>query len=392
MSRRPLTSESVPENPRRVLLLCPDARVREAAAGAGFETWSVESPGGGRRAGGRTVSVDLDDADALHSALVRTARAHGIGHILYLGEAEVLHRAAERALHAVAPERAEPLRRLGDPALMRRMLNQSRVSVVRAEPATTAQAVRALVEDFPLPVAVKTGPASRTAFIRSRDDLDRWLAEAPAGPHLVEELLTGPRVSVDTLTCEGMHEVTGMTARRHADALLLHPAALSEADRAGIRAAVRALLDLAGLQCGPAHTEVVVTENGPRIAAAKARLGAQPLRRLLRASTGRAPEEDVLSALAGSPRRRPAPGRPAALARLPLCRPEGDLAAALTGIGGMRHVDDVRVVAADADSPEHVQVIVHGATHQELDERLAAVRRRWAERFGAGAGAGGGPR
>ncbi|RPF35121.1 acetyl-CoA carboxylase biotin carboxylase subunit family protein [Streptomyces sp. TLI_185] len=392
MSRHPLTSESVPENPHRILLLCPDARLREAAAGTGFDAWSVEGLGDTPRSAGRTVAVDLDDADALHSALVRTAHAHGIGHILYLGEAEVLHRAAERALHAVAPERAEPLRRLGDPALMRRMLNQSRVSVVRAEPATTAQAVRALVEDFPLPVAVKAGPASRTAVIRSKEELDRWLAGAPAGPHLVEELLTGPRISVDTLTCEGMHEVTGMTARQDAGAVLLHPAALSEADRAGIRAAVRALLDLAGLQSGPAHTEVVVTENGPRIAASKARLGAQPIRRLVRASTGRAPEEDVLSALAGSPRRHPAPGRPAALARLPLCHPGPDLAALLTGIVGMRHVDDVRVVAADADTPEHVQVIVHGATHQELDERLATVRRRWADRVSTGAATGPGRR
>ncbi|MFG2130773.1 acetyl-CoA carboxylase biotin carboxylase subunit family protein [Streptomyces sp. NPDC048751] len=392
MSRRQCTPEPVSENPHRVLLLCPDAVAREAATAAGFDTWSVEGPADTGRSTARRVAVDLADPGALHTTLVGTARTHGIPHIVYLGEAEALHLAAERALRELAPRRAEPLRRLRDPALMRRILNQGRVSEVRARPATTAEAVRELVEDFSLPVAVKAGRASGTTVIRSRGDLDRWLADAPAGPHLVEEFLTGPRVSVDTLTCDGMHEVTGMTTRRATDAVLLHPGALAEADRVEIRAAVRALLDLAGLQSGPAHTEVVVTANGPRIAASRARLGARPIRRLARAATGRAPEEDVLSALAGSPRCRPVPGRSAALARLTLRRAGGDLAAVLNDIGGMRHVDEIRVVDADAAVPEHVEVIVHGGSHQEVDEGLAAVRRRWEGRSPHGAGSGPGTR
>ncbi|MGW7427325.1 ATP-grasp domain-containing protein [Streptomyces sp. NPDC054813] len=380
------------ENPRRVLLLCPDTRVREAAADVGLDIWSVEGPAGTGRSAARRVPVNLDDADALYSALVGTARAHEIGHIVYLGDAEALHRAVERSLADVAPPRAQALRRLRDPALMRRMLNQSRVSVVRAVPASTPRAVRALVEDFPLPVAVKSGPVPRTAVIRGGDDLERWLADAPAGPHLVEELLTGPQVSVDTLTREGMHEVTAVTARQRAGGLLLHPAALSEADQVEIRAMVRALLDLAGLQSGPAHTEVVVTANGPRIAASSGRLGARPVRRLVRASTGRAPEEDVLAALAGSPFRRPAPGRPAALVRLAPRRPRAGLGAALSDLAGMRQVDDVRVVEADADTPEHVEVVVHGVSHQEVAERLAAVRRRWESGYRTGADTGSGRR
>ncbi|MDV9175116.1 hypothetical protein R6V09_34015 [Streptomyces sp. W16] len=364
-------------NPRRMLLLEPDAGLRSAATAAGFDTWSVGCPATAAPDTDRRSSVDLDDVDALHSALVRTARTHEIPHIVYLGDSEVLHLAVERALRELSPTRAEPLRRLRDPAVMRRILNQSGVSVVRAESATTVEAVRALVEDFPLPVAVKAGPVPRTTVIRSRDDLEKWVADAPAGPHLVEEFLSGPRVSVDTLTCEGMHEVTGMTTGTYGGADLLHPAALSEADTAEIRTAVRALLDLAGLQSGPAHTQVVVTGNGPRIAASKARLGAQPIRRLVRASTGRVPEEDVLSALSGSPRRYPAPVRSAALARLPLSHRGAGLAAVLDVVGAMDHVDDVRVAEADGDVPEHVQVIVHGGSRQEVGERLAAVRQRW---------------
>ncbi|MFI6404046.1 acetyl-CoA carboxylase biotin carboxylase subunit family protein [Streptomyces sp. NPDC050548] len=364
-------------NRRRVLLLDPDAGLRAAATTAGCDTWSVECPGTAAPGTDRRLSVDLDDVDALHSALVRTARTHEIPHIVYLGDSEVLHLAVERALRELSPARAEPLRRLRDPAVMRRILNQSGVSVVRAEPAATVEAVRALVEDFPLPVAVKAGPVPGTTVVRNRDDLEKWVADAPAGPHLVEEFLSGPRVSVDTLTCEGMHEVTGMTTGTYAGAGLLHPAALSEAATAEIRTAVRALLDLAGLQSGPAHTQVVVTADGPRIAASKARLGPRPIRRLLRASTGRVPEEDVLAALCGSPRRHPAPGRPAALARLPLSHRGADLAAALDVIGALDHVDDVRVAEADADGSEHVEVVVHGGSRQEVGDRLAAVRRRW---------------
>ncbi|WP_330458939.1 hypothetical protein OIB37_19815 [Streptomyces sp. NBC_00820] len=372
-------------NPRRALLLSPDAGVREAAATAGLDTWSVTSPAAVTVAGrhtGRRVTVDLGDADALHRALVDTARAHGIGHIVYLGDTEALHLAVERALRELSPGRAEPLRRLRDPVTVRRILNQGGVSVVRAEPAATVADVRALVARSPLPVAVRTAHAPKPTVIRSGADLETWAAGAPAGPHLVEQFPTGPRISVDTLTRDGMHEVTGMTTRLAGGAGLLRPAPLPEADRAGVRGTVRALLDLAGLQSGPAHTQVVLTGDGPRITAAKARLGAPAIRRLARASTGRAPEHDVLSALAGAPR-PPAwstpPGRPAALARLAPHHGGRGQAANLDALARLGHVDDVRVVPAAAGAPAHVEVIVHGSTPEEAEERLDAVRRGWAD-------------
>ncbi|QHC24554.1 ATP-grasp domain-containing protein [Streptomyces sp. GS7] len=366
----------------RLLLLEPEAHILAAATAAGLDTWLVTGLVDGRlneeQLCGRRVRTDFQDADRLFTKLVKTAVTHEIPHVLYFGDEEVIHLAVERALLELSPTSAEPLRRLRDPELMRRILNQAGVSVVRAKSALNVVAVRTLAEEFTAPVVVKAGFGPRTTVLRDGDDLDAWAADAPAGPYVVEEFLTGPRISVDTLSREGMHQVTGMTARADSGADLLYPAPLSEADRTAIRTAVRALLDLAGLEHGPAHTEVVVTERGPRIAASAARPAPSAIRRLIQAATGRPPEEDVLSALIGSLPRCPAPTSFAALTRLAVPCTGPNLAAALDDIRGLSHVHDARFAAASDGTPAHVQVIVRGGSPEAAQERLTEVRSRWA--------------
>ncbi|WP_369354901.1 acetyl-CoA carboxylase biotin carboxylase subunit family protein [Streptomyces sp. cg2] len=367
---------------KRLLLVEPEAHVLAIATAAGLDTWSVTGLADGRldeeQLYRRRVRADFQDADRLFTKLVKTAVTHEIPHILYFGDEEAIRLAVERALLELSPTRAEPLRRLRGPEFMRRILNQAGVSVVRAKSVPNVAAVRTLAEEFTAPVVVKAGIEPRTTVLRDGDDLDAWAADAPAGPYVVEEFLTGPRISVDTLTREGMHQVTGMTVRADSGAGLLYPAPLSEADRTAIRTAVRALLDLAGLQYGPAHTEVVVTERGPRIAASAARPAPSAIRRLMHAATGWPPEEDVLSALTGSSPRCPAPTSFAALTRLSVPCTGPHLAAALDDICGLSHVHDARVAAASDGTSEHVEVIVRGGSPRAAQERLTDVRRRWA--------------
>ncbi|MGI5377172.1 ATP-grasp domain-containing protein [Streptomyces sp. CA-251387] len=279
------------EMAQRVLLVEPEAEVADAAAAVGLEVWSVQNA--------------TEDVGALHSLLVDCGSTHGIEHILYFGGSEALHRVVERALGDISPRRAEALRRLGDPVAMRRILNESGVSVVRAMPVESVEGVCVLAERFPLPWVVKAGGDTRGTVVRDRADLDEWTAGAQAGPYLVEEFLVGPEVGVETLTCEGMHEVIGMTALRSAapaGAELFYPAPLSDADRVGVRATVRSLLDLVGYESGLAHTHVVLTESGPRIASARARPGGPPVRLLMRVATGRHPGRTSCRRWPGGPR------------------------------------------------------------------------------------------
>ncbi|MFE6178363.1 hypothetical protein [Streptomyces sp. NPDC056464] len=386
------------ENGQRVLLVEPAAHVIDAAATAGLETWSVQSAAasvayevGVGHSTVRQLVVDTEAGDALHSLLVNCGLTHGIEHILYFGGSEALHQAVERALVDISPRLAEALRRLGDPVTMRRILNESGVSVVRATSAQSVAAVCALAGQVPLPLVVKAGGDPRVTVVRDRADLDEWSAGAQEGPYLVEEFLAGPEVSVQTLTCEGMHEVIGMTAVRSAapaGAELLYPAPLSDADRAGVRATVRSLLDLVGYESGLAHTHVVLTESGPRIASSRPRPSGHPITLLMRVATGRDPGHDILAALAGRSPREPDAVRFAALARLAL--PDGapePTAGLLDGIRASAHVHEVDIVGgATGSGGRAVQVVVDGSSPDEVAERLTAVRRRW-EAANTGTGA-----
>jgi hypothetical protein len=141
--------------------------------------------------------------------------------------------------------------------------------------------------------------------------VERWAARAQAGgrpePYIAREALNGPQFSITTHTTDGMHDVVAITARptrrtaptgrpspisghgdrgndptdpvdplRSVDPLTpwepqepTRPAApagrAGTADQAVLRSLVRSLLDLAGHEHGPAHTEVVLTPSGPRI-------------------------------------------------------------------------------------------------------------------------------
>ncbi|MFI5754886.1 hypothetical protein [Streptomyces sp. NPDC051569] len=99
--------------------------------------------------------------------------------------------------------------------------------------------------------------------------VERWAQRAGAGgrpePYTSEESLEGPEFSVETMTRNGMHRVVGMTAREQRGDP--DPGGPTETEAAVLRSVVRALLDLAGHESGPARTGVVLTARGPRIVA-----------------------------------------------------------------------------------------------------------------------------
>ncbi|MFI7352869.1 hypothetical protein ACIBTP_02860 [Streptomyces avidinii] len=266
----------------RVVLVRPGPGLVSAAIVAGLDVWAVSDPG--PRPGDarmppelppqRLLRVDFDDTTALRTLLTDTVLTHGIGQILYL--ASDLERglgrgsaaAAEEVVRELSGSRGKPAGRLPDAVAIRRILNQSRTSAVRAEEAHTVSEACSLAEDFPLPVVIKSTDKSGcwwTVAVRDRPELARWAEQAVtarhSAPYLVEELLTGAKFRVETLTVDGMHLVADIAPQGTA-------APLHDAEQAGIRATVRALLDLAGYESGTTRTDVLVGARGSRIAAA----------------------------------------------------------------------------------------------------------------------------
>ncbi|MET7438896.1 hypothetical protein ACWERY_22380 [Streptomyces sp. NPDC004082] len=287
---------------RRILLIEPEPSLLAAAVDLGFEAWSLwsadmDTPPARSRQGRQAVPGRNDHA-SFGVRIVETARVHGIGHILYVGDRPALHRAVEEALVLVSPRRAASLHALQDPAAMRRTLNQAGVSVVNAVVASSVGVARVWLESLRHPAVVKSGPGRGIDIIRDLGGVEAWAAGRPPLPCVIEEFLEGPRLIVDTFTHAGMHHVLGMTSAGLTGARLAHLADLAEAPAAAARATVFALLDLCGLESGRVRTHVVLTPHGPRIASAQASPVPGSIARLRAAVTGQDPGAEVLAVLA----------------------------------------------------------------------------------------------
>lgn len=238
------------------------------------------------------LHADFTDEAALRTLVRETARAHDVAHVLHLGkESTMLPAALEADALGLALNPPEAVRRLNDKAAMRALLAAHALSPMRSASTDTPTEVPALLRDFGYPAIVKPTRLQGSAgvrLVRTPDELRAWQQELQTfsydGPVVVEEFLDGPEFSVETLSAAGVHQVVGITAKQVTDGDLfvetgqLFPAPLPAETAADMGELVTALLDAAGHRFGPAHTEIILTADGPRIVESQARLGGDRIR------------------------------------------------------------------------------------------------------------------
>ncbi|MER5548055.1 phosphoribosylglycinamide synthetase [Streptomyces sp. NPDC002589] len=387
--------------PDRLLMVLPRARTVRKAVAAGYRVWSVWDPAlrpatehaDVVRHSAQVLTADLTDEPALRALVVRAAEEHRIGHVLYLGggagRRPVLEEAHKLGLGVNSPDTH---RLLEDRGALRDLLSgHDRLSV----------RYRRVERRSELPGAVRESgghPAVVCSLARDADRrpvlapdlgaLTAWALGTP-GPYLVEEFLAGPQYNVTTLSVDGMHQVVGITATvtggppHFVATEHVHPARLGARAGAEIRSAVCALLDLAGFECGPADTTVVLTATGPRIVSSHPRFARDGIPLLLRVTCGIDLEAAFFQSLALG---RCLPhADPAGIAATGFFRlPPGRLTAvtALDELRALPHVHAVRfpfrpgdVVRATTNSAtRHGYVVVDGADADAIAERLASAR------------------
>ncbi|MEU9111041.1 ATP-grasp domain-containing protein [Streptomyces sp. NPDC048483] len=210
------------------------------------------------------------------------------------------------------------------------------------------------------PLVLKPVDLCAGMFVRRVDDeaelagAYRALADFPVNARgqrrapavLLEELLRGPEVSVETVSFAGAAHVVGVTDKSVGGAPAfvetghMFPAALAdgEAEAAG-ETALRALTAL-GLDAVVAHTEIKLTADGPRVVEVNARPAGNRITELIRHVTGidlAAACVDVALGREPDLRRRPTGLRSAAIGFL-----VPDTAGVLESIDG---ADEVRTAA-----------------------------------------------
>jgi len=243
------------------------------------------------------------------------------------------------------------------------------------------QATRAAAE-LGYPLVAKPVDLNSGTLVRRVDDDATLIATAEAiaaqrsntrGQHLrgailVEELMSGPEVSVEAVTAAGVTTVLGVTdksvtgAPSFVESGHMFPADLPPDITRQLGELVVAALDAIGYDHGLSHTEIMLTPHGPRIVEINPRQGGNYIFDLVRHVTGSSVLHTMVDLALGQrprPVERPAvPGGLSAAVYFVLSPRDGDLVA----VHGLDHLTtDDRVLRCCVDA------VVPGPVHRARD-------------------------
>ncbi|MBP5225738.1 MAG: ATP-grasp domain-containing protein, partial [Lachnospiraceae bacterium] len=176
-----------------------------------------------------------------------------------------------------------------DKAVMRAALKEHGVPIPAFFPVKGKREFGEVISRFTSSFVVKPADSSGSRGIGLvRDPADRTEAEAAyeralsfsrSGYVVVEEYMRGPEVSVETLAVRGDVRVIQITdkittgAPHFVEMGHTQPSRLPKETRERIVTAAVAANRAVGIEDGPSHTEIIVTEEGPKIVELGARLG-----------------------------------------------------------------------------------------------------------------------
>lgn len=171
-----------------------------------------------------------------------------------------------------------------------------------------------------------------------------WREEFALGDCMVEQLLVGQELSVESFSSGGRHRVVAITGKDTGGGVveLAHvvPAPVTREEQDAVRTLVTDLLDAAGLTDGPAHTEVILTADGPRVVESHSRRGGDRINDLVRMVHG-VDLEEATYRLAEDPDPLPGPFPADGAAAIRFLVAAPGVVTAVDGIGDAESADGV---------------------------------------------------
>ncbi|MEU1122552.1 ATP-grasp domain-containing protein [Streptomyces sp. NPDC005899] len=190
-----------------------------------------------------------------------------------------------------------------DKAAMRARLRETGTDTTPSAAVKDLEALRLFVREHGVPCVVKPTHGSASvgvAVLRSARESELAAALTRAGGDfyglsgtgvVAERFHEGPQFSVEAFSEDGEHACVAIT-RKYSDpgrfVELGHvvPAHLAPETEEEVRSYVARVLDALGITFGATHTEVVLTDAGPRVIETHLRMGGDEIPALVRAATG----------------------------------------------------------------------------------------------------------
>ena len=223
-------------------------------------------------------------------AILEAAKRHQIDGIMTLATDMPM-----RAVAAVATEmnlvgiNADTALKATNKVEMRKALQAGGVPIPKFFKVSNKEEYIEAVKQFSVPFIVKPSDSSGSRGIFEVIDIkDANLVDeayeycypySRGGDVVVEEYMSGPEVSVETLSVDGVCHVIQITdklttgAPHYVEMGHSQPTRLSEDTAEKIREVAKAANKAIGIWNGPSHTEIIVTNEGPKIVELGARLG-----------------------------------------------------------------------------------------------------------------------
>ncbi|MET7507733.1 ATP-grasp domain-containing protein [Streptomyces albidoflavus] len=336
----------------RILVLGGKAGIVRKAAALGFEITHVQKPSAFDPAVvdhcAQLLLVDYQDVPTV-TALVRALHEQRpFARVFTQTEAAQVVAGHLTDVLGLPGNGAGPTRLLHDKPALRGLLNDKGIGPVATLRAPGREELRAFTARHGAAV-IKPAMGSGSLGVRviaspgETDAAWEWRERMGITDFFAEEYLKGQEISVETFSVAGRHTVVALTGKDTGGGVVelghVVPAALTPGDRTAVTELVTAVLDAVGLVEGPAHTEVIVTADGPRVVEAHSRRGGDRINELVRLVHGVDLEEATYRlALGGEGPGAPAPQGAAAI-RFLTATP--GLVTAVTGAGAAEEAEGV---------------------------------------------------
>lgn len=171
-------------------------------------------------------------------------------------------------------------------AVMRRCLYENNVPIPKFYVVSSYLEYLSVLNNFGHKFIVKPADnsGSRGIFLVTKcDEIEKAYEYSKefsrSGEILVEECMSGPEVSVETITVDGVTHMIAITDKLTTGAPNFvemghsQPTMLSTIIQEEIRKITFSTIKAIGIENGPSHTEIIITEEGPKIVEIGARLG-----------------------------------------------------------------------------------------------------------------------